>query len=91
MALTNNWAEGIEGLNEPDLNTRSYQGLTDVPSTGNLAATKRYQQGLFNAVQASSAANKPVLSPAVGNPNHAGMLAGSDYDQEAVHYYAGSD
>ena len=89
--LTNTWAEAVEGLNEPDLNTgtRSYEGLQDSTTTNDYAATRRYQEELFQAVQANSTTmNKPVLSPAMGYTMPTGSLAGADYDIEAMHSYA---
>ena len=90
-ALSNTWADAVEGPNEPDLNTstRSYEGLSDDLSTNDFAATRRYQEELFQAVQGnSSTMNKPVVSPAMGYHMPVGALAGVDYDVEAMHSYA---
>src|SRR6266513_2904710 len=35
--------EAIEGLNEPDFNTRSYNGFVDSPSTNSYPATRAFQ------------------------------------------------
>ena len=88
-ALANNWAEAIEGPNEPDLNGRSYEGFTDTTTTNDFSATRRYQEELFQAAKGSgSTMNKPVLSPAMGYKMPTGALVGSDYNIESLHSYA---
>ncbi len=80
--------EAIEGLNEPDFNTRSYLTFIDSPSTNNYSATRAFQNDMFNAIN-----NDPltqhiqVLSPAMGNSNNSQYLPPISYDYAAMHSY----
>src|SRR5688500_9197436 len=59
--------EAIEGLNEPDFTTRSYNGLTDNPSANDYSATRAFQNDLYAAFKADpQTSHTPVLSPAMG-------------------------
>ena len=44
--------EAIEGLNEPDANTRSYNGFTDNPGANSYPATRAFQNDMFAAIKA---------------------------------------
>jgi hypothetical protein len=80
--------EAIEGLNEPDFNTRSYNGLTDSPSTNNYAATRAFQNDLFAAVNADpQTQNVIVLSPAMGSSLNSQYLVPISFDVAAMHSY----
>tara|TARA_Y100001933_G_scaffold265260_1_gene338622 strand:+ start:9391 stop:12930 length:3540 start_codon:yes stop_codon:yes gene_type:complete len=89
--LENDWAESIEGLNEPDLHEREYLGLKDstYPSVVDLA-TRQYQFDLFNAVNANPlTADKPVLSPSQGYTPSTRVLGDIPFDVIGFHRYAG--
>lgn len=89
--LEENWAEAIEGLNEPAHQTRSYAGLLDTtyPSVTQLA-TRQYQFDLYNAVKANPlTVNKPVLSPAQAFTVFTETLGDIPFDVLAFHRYAG--
>ena len=80
--------EGIEGLNEPDFNTRSYGGFTDNPSTHDFSATKAFQNDMYAAVKADpQTASRTIVSPAMGNSANSVYLLGSSFDVEAMHSY----
>jgi hypothetical protein len=80
--------EAIEGLNEPDFNTRSYNGLTDSPSTNNYAATRAFQNDMFAAINAEPLTqNVTVLSPAMGSSLNSQYLAPISFDVAAMHSY----
>src|SRR3954469_21525848 len=60
--------EAIEGLNEPDANTRSYNGFTDSPSTNSYLATRAFQNDMYAAIKADPQTQTiAVLSPAMGS------------------------
>jgi hypothetical protein len=81
--------EAIEGLNEPDFTTRSYNGLTDDPANNSYPATKAFQNDLYAAVKAEpKTKDLPVLSPAMGRSTRAQYLVGSQFDVAAMHSYA---
>jgi hypothetical protein len=42
--------EGIEGFNEPDFNTRAWNGFTDNPATNDYSGTRAFQNELYAAV-----------------------------------------
>lgn len=89
--LSQDWAECIEGLNEPSHQTRDYRGFKDTtyPSVTQLA-TRQYQFDLYNAVKANpSTMNKPVLSPAQAFSVFAPTLGDLPFDVLAFHRYAG--
>ncbi len=81
--------EAIEGLNEPDFTIRSYNGLTDSPSTNSYPATKAFQNDLYAAVKADPQTNPlPVLSPAMGRSFRSQYLIPIQFDIAAMHSYA---
>ena len=81
--------EAIEGLNEPDFTTRSYNGLTDDPSTNQYPATKAFQNDLYAAFKADAQTNHiPVLSPAMGRSFRSQHLIPINFDVAAMHSYA---
>jgi hypothetical protein len=83
--------EAIEGLNEPDLFIRSYNGQTDNPSTNQYPATKAFQNELYNAVKADPQTNHiTVLSPAMSRAVESQYLIPIGFDVAAVHSYAWS-
>jgi hypothetical protein len=80
--------EAIEGLNEPDFNTRSYSGFTDSPSTNSFPATRAFQNDMYTAINADPATqNVAVLSPAMGNSGKSQYLAPISFDFAAMHSY----
>jgi len=80
--------EAIEGLNEPDFNTRTYKGFTDSPSTNNYAATRAFQNDMFAAINADPLTqNITVLSPAMGRSSNSELLAPISFDVAAMHSY----
>ena len=80
--------EAVEGLNEVDFATRSYNGFTDSPSTNSYPATKAFQNDLYAAVKGDAqTAGLKVLSPSVGNTTKAQYLAGSNFDYASMHSY----
>ena len=79
----------IEGLNEPDFATRSYNGLTDSPSANSYPATRAFQNDLYAAVKADAqTAHVTVLSPAMGRSVRSQYLIPIDFDVAAMHSYA---
>jgi hypothetical protein len=81
--------ESIEGLNEPDFSVRSYNGLTDVPSSNDYSATRAFQNDLYAAVKADpQTAGVTVLSPAMGRSNKSQYLVPIQFDTAAMHNYA---
>ncbi len=90
--LEEDWAESIEGLNEPAHQTRNYLGLLDstYPSVTQLA-TRQYQYDLFNAVNANPLTeDKLVLSPAQAFTVFTETLGEIPFDVLAFHRYAGA-
>src|SRR4029079_4534472 len=80
--------EAIEGLNEPDFNTRSYNGFTDSPSTNSYSATRAFQNDMFAAINADpQTQNVTVLSPAMGGSSKSQYLAPISFDVSAMHSY----
>jgi hypothetical protein len=80
--------EGIEGLNEPDFNTRSYGGFTDNPGAHNFSATRAFQNDLYNAVKADPLTqNRTILSPAMGTSANSQYLVPIGFDQASMHSY----
>jgi hypothetical protein len=80
--------EAIEGLNEPDFNTRSYNGFTDSPSTNSYPATRAFQNDMFAAINADpQTQNVTVLSPAMGGSSKSQYLAPISFDVAAMHSY----
>jgi hypothetical protein len=80
--------EAIEGLNEPDFNTRSYNGFTDSPSTNSYPATRAFQNDMFAAINADPQTQSvAVLSPAMGGSSKSQYLAPISFDFAAVHSY----
>jgi len=80
--------EGIEGLNEPDFNTRSYGGFTDNPGAHNFSATRAFQNDLYNAVKADPLVqNRSILSPAMGTSANSQYLVPIGFDQASMHSY----
>ena len=81
--------EAIEGLNEPDFNTRSYGGFTDNPTTNNYSATRAFQNDLYAAVKADPMTQHvQVLSPAMGTAANSQYLSPISFDVAAMHYYS---
>jgi hypothetical protein len=80
--------EGIEGLNEPDFNTRSYNGFTDNPSTHDFSATRAFQNDLYAAVKADPLTqSRMILSPAMGTSSNSQYLPPVSFDYAAMHSY----
>jgi hypothetical protein len=80
--------EAIEGLNEPDFNPRSYNGLIDNPATNSYLATRAFQNDLFAAINGDSqTAGVAIFSPAMGNSARAQYLAGTGFDYASMHSY----
>src|SRR6185295_16046842 len=80
--------EAIEGLNEPDFNTRSYNGFTDNPATSNYSATRAFQTDLFTAINADpQTQDVTVLSPAMGSSSKSSSLLPISFDVAAMHSY----
>ncbi len=80
--------EAIEGLNEPDVNPRSYNGFTDSPSTNNYAATRAFQNDLYAAIKADpQTQNVTVISPAMAASSKSQYLAPISFDVAAMHSY----
>ena len=83
--------EAIEGLNEPDLFIRSYNGQTDNPSANQYPATKAFQNERYNAVKADPQTNPiTVLSPAMSRAVESQHLIPISFDVAAVHSYTWS-
>jgi hypothetical protein len=81
--------EAIEGLNEPDFTTRSYNGLTDNPSANDYSATRAFQNDLYAAFKADpQTSHTPVLSPAMGRSFRSHHLIPIGFDVAAMHHYA---
>ena len=81
--------EAIEGLNEPDFNTRSYGGFTDNPAANDYSATKAFQNDLYAAIKGDAQTNHiRVLSPAMGNASKSQFLIGAGFDVAAMHHYS---
>lgn len=80
--------EAVEGLNEPDFTSRSFNGLADDRKAGSFPATRAFQQALFAAVK-GDAKTKGVLllSPAMGRSKRAAAIAPIDFDVAAMHCY----
>ncbi|MGC4034198.1 MAG: hypothetical protein QM754_21165 [Tepidisphaeraceae bacterium] len=100
--MTEPYAEALEGLNEPANWLHDWNGYTDVdtydhdndPATakrtlGDFTAVRQYNNELYAAAKAN-APTKPVLSSAMGNPQMNPYLAGTDFDIQAMHPYAGT-
>jgi hypothetical protein len=80
--------EAVEGLNEPDLNNRSYNGFTDVRTANDFTATKAYQNDLYAAVKGDPlTAGVKILSPAMSRSNKSGFLQPINFDIAAMHSY----
>jgi hypothetical protein len=80
--------EAVEGLNEPDFNTRSYNGLTDSPSTHDYSATRAFQSDLYAAIKADPQTQQvKVFSPAMGTPNNSQYLKPIPFDYVSMHSY----
>ncbi len=80
--------EAIEGLNEPDANTRSYNAFTDNPATNSYPATRAFQNDMFAAIKADPQTQSiAVLSPAMGSPSKSQYLAPISFDVAAMHSY----
>jgi len=80
--------EGIEGLNEPDFNTRSYNGFTDNPATHDYSATKAYQNDMYAAVKGDPfTASRTIYSPAMGSSLNSQYLVPINFDIAAMHSY----
>ena len=81
--------EAIEGLNEPDFTTRSYNGLTDNRTANDYTATRAFQNDLYAAVKGDpQTAGVTVLSPAMGRSNRSQYLQPIQFDVAAMHSYA---
>jgi hypothetical protein len=81
--------EAIEGLNEPDFNTRSYGGFTDNPAANDYSATRAFQNDLYAAIKADAQTqNRLVLSPAMGTAANSQFLPPISFDVAAMHYYS---
>jgi hypothetical protein len=81
--------EAIEGLNEPDLNTRSYGGFTDDRTNNIYSATRAFQNDLYTAVKADPQTSAvTVLSPAMSRSNKSQYLIPISFDVAAMHSYA---
>src|SRR5215216_7815204 len=80
--------EAIEGLNEPDFNTRSYNGFVDSPSTNSYPATRAFQNDMFAAINADpQTQNVTVISPAMGGSAKSQYLTPISFDVAAMHSY----
>src|SRR3954452_12626129 len=80
--------EAIEGLNEPDFNTRSYNGFMDSPSTNSYPATRAFQNDMYAAIKADpQTQGVTVLSPAMGGSSKSQYLAPISFDIAAMHSY----
>jgi hypothetical protein len=80
--------EAIEGLNEPDLNPRSYNGFTDNRAGNDFAATRAFQNELYRLVKADpKTRGLIVLSPAMARPRRSQYLAPISFDAAAMHSY----
>jgi hypothetical protein len=80
--------EAIEGLNEPDLNRRSYNGFTDRVTPNTYPATRAFQNDLYAALDADpQTKDLPVLSPAMSQASRAHFLEPIDFDVTALHSY----
>ena len=80
--------EGIEGLNEPDFNTRSWNGFTDNPATNSYGGTRAFQNELYAAVKADPLTqDRTILSPAMGNSARSQYLAPISFDVASLHSY----
>ena len=80
--------EGIEGLNEPDFNTRTWNGFTDNPATNNYSGTRAFQNELYAAVKADPLTQgRTILSPAMGNSANSQYLVPIQFDVASLHSY----
>ena len=80
--------EAVEGLNEPDFNTRSYNGLTDNTAANRYLATRAFQNDLYAAVKANpETADVDVFSPAMGSAARSQYLVGTGFDYASMHSY----
>lgn len=82
--------EAIEGLNESDFATRSYNGFTDNPAAHSYPATIAYQNDLYAAVKGDvQTAGVKVFSPAMGNSGNSQYLssASPSFQFESMHSY----
>lgn len=80
--------EAIEGLNEPDFNTRSYNSFTDSPSANNYSATRAFQNDMFTAINNDPLTqNVMVLSPAMGDSSKSQFLPPISFDFASMHSY----
>jgi hypothetical protein len=81
--------EAIEGLNEPDIFIRSYDGFTDNPGANQYPATQAFQNELYAAVKGDpQTAHLPVLSPAMSRAVESQHLIPIGFDVAALHAYA---
>jgi hypothetical protein len=81
--------EAIEGLNEPDLNPRMYNGFTDNPGANQYPATRAFQNELYDAVKGDpQTAHLTVLSPAMSLAAESQHLVPIGFDVAALHAYA---
>ena len=79
---------GIEGLNEPDFNPRSWNGFTDVPANNDYSGTRAFQNDLYAAVKADPLTqSRLILSPAMGDTAKTQFLGAINYDVAAMHSY----
>jgi hypothetical protein len=80
--------EAIEGLNEPDFNNRTYNGLTDNRSANDHTATRAFQNDLYAAVKADPETQAvQVLSPAMADSSKSEYLLPISFDIAAMHSY----
>ncbi len=86
--------EAVEGLNEPDFAKRTYvdasgKQLADVRADNDYAATRAFQEVLYDAMKADPKTKQiPVLSPAMGRSNRSQYLLPIRFDVAALHRYA---
>lgn len=81
--------EAIEGLNEPDFTTHSYNGLTDDAANKQYSATKAFQTDLYSAIKADPQTSRLlVFSPAMGRSFRSKYLVPIPFDVAAMHSYA---
>jgi hypothetical protein len=81
--------EAIEGLNEPDLHNRTWNGFTDNRSAGDHSGTIAFQNELYTAVKADPLTqSRTVLSPAMADTAKSQNLTAAQFDVAAMHEYA---
>lgn len=90
-ALQDDWAESIEGPNEPDFALLSYGGFKDAgrDTFNDFRANHAFQTDLYNAVKANpKTANKLVMSSAMAFAIHASFVAGPPFEARSLHFYS---